>query len=271
MPASARSACAELRAASPEPLRSGPVLAAGTTGMRNLKLTIEFDGAGFYGWQFQPDRATVQGAVQDAAAEVLGERATVYGCGRTDAGVSARNYVANFHTGSGMKPERMRKALNFHLPGEVHVKSVEHAGPEFHARFSALSKVYEHRMVRGRSPLRHARAWELRLPVDAARMRKALALFEGARDFRPFCMTTDTSGTCTVMKARLTERGDELELAIQADRFLYKMVRRIAGAVVSYGAGRITLADIRAALAGRKHRPYRTAAAAGLVLDSVQY
>jgi len=239
--------------------------------MRNLKLTIEFDGAGFHGWQFQPGRATVQGTVQDAAAEVLGERVTVYGCGRTDAGVSARKYVANFHTGSSMQPERMRRALNFHLPAEVHVKSVEEVGPEFHARFRARSKVYEYRMVRGYSPLRHARVWELRHPVDAARMGKALALFRGARDFRSFCMTTDTSGRCDLMKAELAAEGDELVLTIQGDRFLYKMVRRIAGAVVSYGAGGVTLADIRAALAGRKHRPYRTAPAAGLVLDSVQY
>jgi tRNA pseudouridine38-40 synthase len=239
--------------------------------VRNLKLTIEFDGAGFFGWQFQPDRKTVQAAVQDAVAEIFGERLTVYGCGRTDAGVSARNYVANFHTGSGMKPERMRQALNFHLPSEVHVKAVEDVGPEFHARFSARSKVYEYRMVRGYSPLRHARAWELRRPVDAARMRKALALFEGYRDFRPFCATTDSSGRCTVMKAELAETADELVLTIQGDRFLYKMVRRIAGAVASYGSGRITLSDLRAALAGRKHRPYRTAPAAGLVLDSVQY
>jgi tRNA pseudouridine38-40 synthase len=239
--------------------------------MRNLKLTIEFDGSGFYGWQFQPDRATVQAAVQGAAAEVTGLRVTVYGCGRTDTGVSARNYVANFHTGSGMQVERMRRALNFHLPAEVHVKSVEEVGPEFHARFSARSKVYEYRMVRGYSPLRHARVWELRFPVDAARMGKALALFRGTRDFRSFCMTTDMSGRCSVMKAELAAMGDELVLTMKGDRFLYKMVRRIAGAVVSYGEGRVTLSDIRAALAGRKHQPYRTAPAAGLVLDSVQY
>ncbi len=239
--------------------------------MRNIKLVAEFDGAPFSGWQYQPERRTVQNEIQDALEAITRRQTTIYGCSRTDAGVSARGYVANFHTDSSLAPEQLRRALNYHLPQQVHVRSAEETGSEFHARFNAKSKVYEYRMVRGYSPLRHARVWELRYPVDAGRVAKALRLFTGRKNFQPFCLTRDTSGICTVMRLDLAEANDEIRITVQGNRFLYKMVRRIVGAAAAYGAARITLADIRAALAGKKHRPYRTAPAAGLLLDSVQY
>ncbi len=272
--------------------------------MRNIKLTIEFDGTSFFGWQFQPNRPTIQGEIENALKTITGlafgqapdfgprtsdsicpiprralHRVKVYGCSRTDAGVSARNYIANFHVESKLSTERFHRALNFHLPKEIHIKSAEQTLPGFHARYSARSKVYLYRMVRGYSPLRHARVWELRYPVDLERMRKALKLLTGRKNFQPFCLTRDASGVCTITRLELTEHkvygssrtDDEIHILIQGNRFLYKMVRRIIGAAASYGAARITLADIRAALQGRKHQPFRTAPAAGLLLDSVQY
>lgn len=239
--------------------------------MRNIRLTIEFSGAGYHGWQFQPDRPTVQGEIETALRNITGAPTRLYGCSRTDAGVSARNYVANFHSDSDLAPERLRCALNFHLPGPIHVKLAEPVDEAFHARYDARSKLYLYRLVRGYSPLRHARAWELRYPMDVKRMRRVLTEFTGTRDFQPFCLTRDKSGRCMIFRLDLSESGDELELLIRGDRFLYKMVRRIVGATVNYGYGRLTLRDIRAALAGRKHRPYRTAPAAGLLLDSVEY
>ena len=239
--------------------------------MRNFRLTIEFDGTGYHGWQFQPDRPTIQGEIEAALRNITGVTTRLYGCSRTDAGVSARNYVANFHSDSNLAPERLRRALNFHLPGPIHVKQTEPVNESFHARYDARSKLYRYRLVRGRSPLRHACAWELRYPAGIERMQRALVEFTGTRDFQPFCLTRDKSGRCTISRFDLSESGDELELFIRGDRFLYKMVRRIVGAVVNYGYGRLSLQDIRAALAGRRHRPYRTAPAAGLLLDSVEY
>ena len=239
--------------------------------MSNIRLTIEFDGAGFSGWQSQPDRPTVQDAVAVAIRRVYPGKTTVYGCSRTDAGVSARGYVANFHTDSGLEPGKWQLALNFHLPAAIRVHRAEFVPASFHARFSALSKDYRYRIVRGYSPLRHARVWELRHPVDAGRLRRALREFTGRRDFQPFCLTRDKNGFCNVMKLELDQSGDELEMLVRGDRFLYKMVRRIVGAAVHYGCGRLTLTDLRNALKGRKHRPFRTAPAAGLLLDSVKY
>ncbi len=241
----------------------------------NIRLLLEFDGSGFAGWQFQPGIRTVQGELQSALAKILGRPVKINGCSRTDAGVSARNYVANFYWDSAIPLNRICRALNFHLPREILVKEVAEAPPEFHARYSARSKTYLYRILRDRSPLRMSRAWEYCFPLESDRMRRALELFAGRHDFCAFChlrlADESASAFCTVTRASLVEHGDEILVTVKGDRFLYKMVRRIVGAVVAYGAGRIRLADIRAALAGRKHRPFQTAPAHGLILDSVEY
>ncbi|MBM3314556.1 tRNA pseudouridine(38-40) synthase TruA [candidate division WOR-3 bacterium] len=256
------------RAASriPEPTAGQSLFA-----VRNFRITLEFDGAAYAGWQNQPDRPTVQGRVESAFEQVLGRRVTLYGCSRTDAGVSARNFVASFRARTALAPERLRMALNACLPGDVYVKAAAEAGPGFHARHSARGKTYVYTVVRGRSPLRRARAWEFYLPLAPARMCAAVRLFAGTRDFRPFCQTRDKDGTCTIRRVSVTEAGDAVVVTVAGDRFLYKMVRRIVGALVACGTGRLSSGDIRAALAGRPHPPFTTAPAHGLVLDSVDY
>jgi len=237
----------------------------------NIRLTIEFDGTAYAGWQFQPNRPTVQGEIEQAASKVTGKPATVYGCSRTDAGVSARRYVANFHTDYPLSARRWRPALNHYLPKDIHVLLAEEASQSFQARFDARGKTYVYRMVRGLSPLRRQRVWELRFPVDAAKVRRAARLFVGRRDFQPLCQTKDTDGRCAVRAVDVAECGDEIVVTVLGDRFLYKMVRRIVGAMVSYGMGRVTLQDLRAAIAGKPHQPFQTAPACGLLLDSVEY
>ena len=249
---------------------------------RNLKLVLEFDGSNYAGWQYQPNRPTVQGELESALGKVVRQEVTVYGCGRTDAGVSARRYVASFHADGhdriverfGSCPEaaeRLRAALNHFLPEDIHVLSVEEAPADFHARFSARRKTYIYRIVRATSPLRRRHAWEYRYPLDVERMRRAASLFEGRRDFQPFCQTRDVNGICGVDTVAIAATGDEVTVAVRGDRFLYKMVRRIAGALAACGSGRLTQKDVRAALAGRPHTAFQTAPAQGLVLDSVEY
>ena len=271
--------------------------------MRNLKLTIEFDGTNYAGWQFQPRHRTVQGELESAAAEVLQKKVTVYGCSRTDAGVSARAYVANVHIDSQLTPDRLKLALNHFLPDDILILSVEEAKPGFHARHSALGKTYVYRVVRRKSPLRRRHAWEYWFKLDVEKMGKAARLFGGRRDFRPFCQTKDTDGTCDIRRIRVCagherENGDctgsrqtraseglspvfakdrvpsppdEVIVTVEGDRFLYKMVRRIVGALAACGSGRLTQKDIRAALAGKPHPPFQTAPAHGLLLHSVEY
>jgi len=239
--------------------------------VRNLKLVVEFDGADYAGWQRQPDRPTVQGELESALGKAIRQEVTAYGCGRTDAGVSARRYVVNLHADSPLPPERLRAALNHFLPSDIHVLSAGEAPLEFHARFSAKRKRYVYRIARAPSPLRRRHAWEYRYPLEVDRMRKAARLFEGRRDFQPFCQTRDSNGTCVVETVAVEATGDEVTVTVRGDRFLYKMVRRIVGALAACGSGRLAQKDIRAALAGGRHTAFQTAPARGLVLDSVEY
>ena len=239
--------------------------------MPNLKLTVEFDGTKYAGWQYQPRHQTVQGEIESAIGKILQKKVTVYGCGRTDAGVSARAYVANVHLDSPLSIERLKLAFNHFLPDDILVTSVEEAKPGFHARHSALGKTYVYRIVRRKSPLRRRHAWEFWFKLDVEKMRKAAHVFEGAKDFRPFCQTRDEDGICHVRHVRVAASGDEVLVTVEGDRFLYKMVRRIVGALVACGSGRLTQKDIRAALAGKPFPPFQTAPARGLLLDSVEY
>jgi tRNA pseudouridine38-40 synthase len=239
--------------------------------VRNLKLTIEFDGTKYAGWQYQPRSQTVQGEIESAVGKILQKKATIYGCGRTDAGVSAQAYVANVHVDSPLSLERLKLAFNHFLPDDILVTSIEEAKPEFHARHSALGKTYVYRIVRRKSPLRRRHAWEYWFKLDIEKMRAAARLFEGARDFRAFCQTQDENGICRVRHVRVASSNDEVLVTVEGDRFLYKMVRRIVGALVACGSGRLTQKDIRAALAGRPFQPFPTAPAHGLQLGSVEY
>ncbi|MEO0070921.1 MAG: tRNA pseudouridine(38-40) synthase TruA [candidate division WOR-3 bacterium] len=239
--------------------------------MRNIRLTIEFDGTNYAGWQIQPNRPTIQGELQSALKKLFGRDITLYGCGRTDAGVSARNYTANFLTDSKLPVEKIPLALNSYLPEEIVVKKAEVAPLDFHSRYQAKSKTYIYYIIIGRSPLRCHHAWELHQPLDINRLKTAANLFLGKKDFNHFCQTREGNGICQITSIRVKKSGDEIKIAITGDRFLYKMVRRIVGAMVAYASTRLTKMDIHAALAGKKHRPFQTAPAPGLILESVRY
>jgi tRNA pseudouridine38-40 synthase len=239
--------------------------------MRNLKLVIEFDGSQYAGWQYQPRHRTVQGEVEAAIGRIIQEKVTVYGCARTDAGVSARAYAANVHIDSRLGPERLKLAINHFLPEDILIRSVEEAEPGFHARHSALGKTYVYHIVQRKSPLRRRFAWEVWFKLDTVRMGRAAPLFEGVRDFRAFCQTRDENGVCRVRHVRVVASGDEVLVTVAGDRFLYKMVRRIVGALVACGAGRLTQKDIRSALVGKPYPPFQTAPSRGLLLESVRY
>ncbi|MEO0049739.1 MAG: tRNA pseudouridine(38-40) synthase TruA [candidate division WOR-3 bacterium] len=239
--------------------------------MPNIRLTIEFDGTNYAGWQIQPKQKTIQGLLEASLKKIFGQDITVYGCGRTDAGVSARNYVANCHCPDRLSPARIAAALNFYLPSDIFVKSAEVVSDDFHARYSAITKTYTYSIICNRSPLRSRFAWEVFPPLDIKRLEKGAKLFLGKKDFNPFCAIRSGNGICTIRSIHITKKGDEILIKITGDRFLYKMVRRIVGALVAYATGRITVNDIRAALAGKKGKPFTSAPAQGLILERVEY
>jgi tRNA pseudouridine38-40 synthase len=208
--------------------------------MSNFKLTLEYDGAGFHGWQIQPERRTVQGELRRAIEETTGERPAVTGAGRTDAGVHAVGQVASFASTTRLNPRVLLRALNARLPEDVRVKSLEEASPRFNARFDAKSRTYHYIFIRRPTALWRNHYYLVTAALDVAAMRKALGELVGEKDYSTFASSRDDSPVkrCRVIRAELVEAPPLLTLAVTADHFLHHMMRSIAGTVLEIGRGK---------------------------------
>ncbi|HMC32908.1 MAG TPA: tRNA pseudouridine(38-40) synthase TruA [Myxococcales bacterium] len=245
-----------------------------------LKLTLEYDGAPFVGWQVQPNGASVQGAVEDAVEKLCGARARVTGAGRTDAGVHARGQVASLDPPRELPLSAWTAGLNAHLPPEVACVRAEEAPPGFDARRWARGKRYVYAVVRSpvRSPLWRGRAWEVRRPLDVAAMTAALPHVRGRHDFSAL-RAADCPARTTVRDVReLSIRSDELrqgelvEVRIEATAFLKHMVRNLIGTLVEVGHGKRSPESLQELLDSRdRTRAGPTAPPHGLLLDEVFY
>jgi len=244
---------------------------------RNLKLTLEYDGTDFSGWQVQPDVRTVQGVLEAALADLTGEAARVTGAGRTDAGVHALGQVASVATSLGLPAERIGFALNARLPRDVRVVKVVDVPGSFHARFDAVSRSYFYLIGHAASPVWRRNRWFVRILLDEAAMRDALSLLEGEHDFSSFCLVGSEPDH---HRCRVTEISLECEgtfggmsvLRIVANRFLRGMVRSIVGTLVEVGRGKITPSEFGTILATRdRGAAGPTAPPHGLYLEEVRY
>ncbi len=247
--------------------------------MRNLRLTIEYDGTDFAGWQVQAVGRTVQGELERAIERITGNRATVYGAGRTDAGVHAAGQVASFRSDTALEPGRLLRALEATTPHDIAILAVEDADPSFHARRSATGKHYSYALQGGwpRPALDRRRVAAVWGRLDHAAMRLAAEVLVGRHDFAAFqgansprATTERTLARCELVPdARLPNR---LVVHLEADGFLYKMCRAIVGTLVEVGRGALTVDAVRALLqdpAGQKAG--FTAPAHGLTLERVFY
>lgn len=207
--------------------------------MRNFKLTIEYDGTDFHGWQVQPDVRTVQGEIIRALGE-LGEGVSVTGAGRTDAGVHAAGQVANARLETRLDAATVARALNAKLSRDVRIKGIEEVTLSFNARFDARSRTYRYIITRRPTPLwrRHFHYYGGELNIRA--MRNAARELHGEHDFSSFSSSADTSETkfCRVMTTALVETPPLLSFEITADHFLRTMVRSVAGTLIEIGAGK---------------------------------
>lgn len=207
--------------------------------MRNFKLTIEYDGTDFHGWQVQPDVRTVQGEIIEALGD-LGSGISVTGAGRTDAGVHASGQVANALLETRHDAPTIRRALNAKLPRDVSIREIEEVPLSFNARFDARSRTYRYIVTTRRSPLWRRYFHHHGGGLDVGAMRRAVRELIGEHDFSTFCSSADSSTTkiCRIMRAELSEAPPLLSFDITADHFLHTMVRSIAGTLIEIGAGK---------------------------------
>jgi tRNA pseudouridine38-40 synthase len=245
--------------------------------MPRYKLTIEYDGTPFVGWQVQDNGASVQGVLAEAVLAFAGERAVVGGAGRTDAGVHALGQAAHVDLTKDWPPDTVRDALNAHLrPHPIAVILAERVADDFDARFSAIKRHYRYRIVNRHADLAldQHRAWRVPRPLDAAAMHDAAQRLVGRHDFTTFRSTEcqAKSPVKTLDRLDVTRDGDEVRVATMARSFLHNQVRSMVGSLVHVGEGKWSADDLAAALAARDRTACRQVAPPqGLYLVRVEY
>lgn len=251
--------------------------------MPNIKLVIEYDGSRYHGWQRQTNVPTIQGEIEKAVATIAKKPSAVTGAGRTDAGVHAEGQAAHFTTRARLRPNDWLRALNSLLPDDIVVRSAQKVPKRFHARFSAVGKIYRYRILNRRiSPaIGRQYVWTVFNRLNLTRMKSAAKVLVGRHDFSSFQgsdPSRDRSGKtgrtaiCTIRRLDLRRKKQEVVITIEADRFLQQMVRAIVGTLVEVGRGRREPGGMKTLLE-KKDRRFggQTAPPQGLCLVKVLY
>ena len=240
-----------------------------------LKLTLEYAGTRYSGWQIQQNARTVQGELEQAIRVATGsERFELYGSGRTDAGVHALGQVAHLEIRVHVPPETLRRRVNDALPSDINLLRVDTAAPRFHARHDAVARSYIYQVARRRTAFAKPFVWWVKDDCDAERMRRAARAFVGFHDFRAFSDDDPKAKSTTVHLESFDVHEDEdlIVLHVEASHFLWKMVRRLVGVLVDVGRGGMAPEQAGALLeADPKAVAPLTAPASGLFLERVYY
>lgn len=246
---------------------------------RTLQLVLHYDGAGFAGWQRQPDARTVQGDMEQALTRLCGTPVPVLGAGRTDSGVHSRGQAAGVRVPDRWSPAELRRALNAVLPDDIWVAASHEMRPEFHARYDAESRRYRYRVgmdEAAASPFRRRWEWDYRRTLTIGTLHQATAQLVGSHVFLAFAVRgtapPDDDHRCIVRHAGWEEREGGLDFVIEANRFLHHMVRFIVGTLLDVASGRRPLADIARLLQTTDNRQVSPPAPAhALFLEQVKY
>ena len=265
--------------------------------MRNIKLTLAYDGSEFHGWQLQPGVPTIQGALADVAHKITQEKTFIHGASRTDSGVHALGQVANFKTHSPLSAVEFQRAFNALLPAAIRIVAAEEVGPDFHARWQALAKTYHYRIFRGRvvSPFEWRRVFHYPWPLNEDVMVEAARVFEGEHDFTSFAASSgseeddrDRNTLRAIYRSELLRQpccsaefrapaqdktsGEELVYVVRGKSFLRYMVRKMVGTLIDVGKQKMTPADIANLFELRdRSRSGQTVPPEGLYLVSLEY
>lgn len=244
--------------------------------MRNVKLTIEYDGTNYCGWQKQNNEKTIQEEIEKAIYKAVGEVVEVIGSSRTDAGVHARGMVANFKTNATIPFDRFKYAINDKLPDDIAIIESEEVSEDFHARYDSKGKTYCYSIINrqqkpaiGRNYVYHFK-WNL----DIEKMREACKHFIGKHDFKAFRSLGSSVKTTerTIKELYIESEGEKINIFITADGFLYNMVRIIVGTLLKVGRGKIPVEDIeKIILLGDRKKAGPCVPAQGLILEKVYY
>lgn len=244
--------------------------------MKNFKLTIEYDGTDFHGWQIQPDLPTIQSEIQKILSLMTRENIIIHGSGRTDAGVHALAQVAHFHSETDISPAQFQTALNQMLPPGIVIIDCRHIHRAFHARFDAIRKTYRYRILNSPVPKAIGRqyCWNIRQKLDIEAMEKAAESIIGEHDFKAFEGTGSprSSTVRNIEKAHFSRDEDIINFEITANGFLKFMVRNIVGTLADVGREKINPEKIKDILASKdRSQGGATAPAQGLFLVNVEY
>ena len=246
--------------------------------MQNFKLTIEYDGTEYHGWQRQKDFRTVQATIEDALETMIGHQVTVIGSGRTDAGAHALNQVANFLVDTTLTADIFKKGLNSLLPADIVIRDCRAVDDRFHARYDAWSKVYDYRILNRPIPTALFRryAWHIRKTLDLNAMSEAMLCLKGEHDFSAFeaAGSPRANAVRTAIDVNLTAKDKDgyVVFTIEANGFLRCMVRNIVGTLVDVGLGRISPEGFQGILTSRDRKQAGiTAPPHGLFLREVKY
>jgi tRNA pseudouridine38-40 synthase len=249
--------------------------------MTTFKVLVEYDGTRYSGWQDQKNARTIMGEIRKAAREVFGGEVEMQGAGRTDAGVHALGQVTHIKTRSDVKhrPDIIKRRLNDLLPADIAVLQVERAPRNFHARHDARSRVYIYQISTRKQAFIKRYVWWVKEDLDVVLMQRAASLLEGRHDFICFraadASRPDESTTVEVENTAVEMDEDILQIRIEASHFLWRMVRRVVGALVKVGAHEITIEEFRLLLDAHCDPKFDVAAwtapASGLFLQEVRY
>jgi tRNA pseudouridine38-40 synthase len=250
---------------------------AETTEEKNIRLAIAYDGTGFYGWQYQPDKKTIQGTIEEKIRVMVGKPVSLVASGRTDAGVHAIHQVANFKIFSDISPSAFLRGLNSLLPDSIVIKEAEYVSLDFHARYDASSKIYEYRVYTDKikSPFLRNYAWNISHPINLQSMEKCIEIIKGIHDFSSFYSSggDKVDPVRNMMFAEVRKQKDTMFIfTFEADGFLRHMVRNIMGTIVMVGLGRIDINQFGEILESKdRGKAGIKAPPAGLYLKNVTY
>ena len=244
--------------------------------MRNIKLTLEYDGTNYLGWQKQKVGITIQGTLEEVIKVLTKEEVEVTGSSRTDAGVHAKGFVANFKTNSKIPSEKFREAINHKLPEDIVILKSEEVEEEFHARYNAMGKTYSYSILNRDVPSAIDRnyLYHVKRRLDVESMKEACQYFIGTHDFSAFKTSGSSVKTTvrTIKELYIEDNDDIIKIYVTGDGFLYNMVRIIVGTLIMVGSNKIKPLEIKNIIASKEREKAGICVpASGLVLEKVYY